>query len=258
MWLLPTLDRIEKLTAFLKSYAAMECKTKGRVLIDEKDWEKNQGAYVGINNKLLPDGWAIEITKAVTMGGKIREYAPKAPDNTKFLGILNDDHVCASKNCLELLESKLDGKNFVSANDRRPQAFSFPVTATAWSVPLLKALGWPIYPPFLEHLYIDNLWHQLGIQTGCWRMVAGAVVLHDHILWNGKPQDETHKKVYGEEFISSGGAKRSEMYQRDEQNFKIFMQTEFHQAVAKIKEFQDFLPGEQWNPKVREKPQAQA
>jgi len=247
MWLLPTLNRLEKLKNFLKAARDAEISTPGRILIDKDDWNKNQNEYVIINNKYLPDNWAIEITDAVTMGGKCREYIPKLKADTTWIGIFNDDHLPITKGFDKKLIAKLDGKNFVSANDRRLESFRLPVTATVWSLPLLQAVGWPIFPPFLEHLFIDNIWLQLGKATGCWRMVAGAVVEHAHVLHGRAPDDETHKKVYGENFHQG---QPGEMWKKDEQNFNLFMQTDFQPTLQKIRQLQDYLPGEKWNPKV--------
>ena len=247
MWVLPTLGRTKKLRDFFAAAKEAEISEPGRVLVDKDDWKKNEDEYVKINNTLLPSNWSFEITSAVTMGGKIREYVPKLKADTAYVGVYNDDHLPLTKGFDKKLIAKLDGKNFVSANDRRPEAFRFPVTATAWSVPLLKCLDWPIYPPFLEHLFIDTLWHELGKATGCWRLVAGAVVEHMHVLHGKAEEDETHKKVYGENF-SKG--EPGQLWKDDENNFKIFMAREFPIAVQRIKQMQDYLPGEQWNPKV--------
>jgi hypothetical protein len=249
MWLLPTLNRTEKLRRFLKSAKDTNTTEPGRLLIDKNDFHKNEEEYIKINNLHLPnDKWAIEITDGVTMGQKCREYIPKLKADTEYVALLNDDHLCISENWDQKLISRLDGKNFVSANDRRLEAWRLPVTATAWSMPLLRALGWPIYPPFLEHLFIDNLWFHLGKITGCWRMVASAVVEHDHVLWGRAQEDDTHKIVYGEKF-SQG--QRGEMWIKDEQNFRAFINSpDFGVAIQRIRELQDFLPGQQWNPKV--------
>lgn len=251
MFLLPTLNRIEKLRTFLKSARDTHMSEPGRLLIDKDDWKANEKDYVELNNNWLPNAqWAVEVTDGVTMGQKCREYIPKLlaqKPETKYIALLNDDHLCVTPEWDKKLISKLDGKNFVSANDRRPEAFRFPVTATAWSIDLLKCLNWPIYPHFLEHLFIDNLWHELGKATGCWRMVAGSVVTHNHIIFNNLPADETHKKVYGDNFDKG---EPGELWKHDETNFKTFMATEFQIAVQRIKQMQDYLPGEQWNPKV--------
>ncbi len=240
MWLLPTLNRIEKLKAFLKSAQDTGVTTPGRVVIDKGDFATHQEAYVEINNSLLPPSWALEITDAVSMGDKCREVIPKLKPETQWVGLLNDDHFCVTKEWDKLLIAKLDGQNFVSANDRTVNAFRLPVTATAWSMPLLQSLGWPIYPPFLQHLFIDNIWLDFGRAAGCWRMVASAVVEHNHVLHGKGADDETHQKVYNKE-----------SWQKDEQGYLAFKNSpDFNLAVQKIKQFQGYSPGQQWNPKV--------
>lgn len=267
MWLLPTLNRTQKLKTFLKSVVDTHNNVEGLILVDAEDFLKNEADYKALE---IPPGWEIKITKAKTMGGKCREVIPTLNPDTTYIGILNDDHFCNSEKCLELLVQKLDGKNFVSANDREliskrldennlvkqniqpwfSSAFSFPVTATAWSIGLLRALNWCIFPPFLEHLFIDNLWHQLGTATGSWRMVAGAIVEHHHVLFGKAQPDQTHDEVYGPEFNQG---KPGQLWANDQANFQHFMNTEFQIAVQTIKQFQDFLPGQQWNPEFNKR-----
>jgi hypothetical protein len=143
------------------------------------------------------------------------------------------------------LISRLDGKNFVSSNDRTVNAFRLPVTATVWSMPLLEAIGWKIYPEGLAHLFIDNVWRDLGLATGCWKVVASAIVLHNHVLFGKAIEDSTHRKVYN-----------PDAWAKDQAWYENFMKTEFQSVVAKIREFQNLQPGEAWNPeaaKAREK-----
>lgn len=247
MFLLPTLNRTHKLKTFLKSVIDTNNQVEGLILVDQKDFSLNNEAYIDIENNHLPAKWKLVVTRSVSMGAKCREIIPTLDPITKYIGLLNDDHFCKSEKCLEVLVSKLDGKNFVSANDGTVNAFRLPVTATAWSVGLLRAINWAIYPPFLEHLFIDNLWLELGKATGCWKMVASAMVEHHHVLFGKAEEDETHKKVYGADFKTG---KPGEMWAKDQANFNSFMQSDFHLAVAKIKQFQDWLPGEAWNPQI--------
>jgi hypothetical protein len=243
MILLPTLNRIEKLKAFLKSVKDTKTTAPGLILVDADDYGKNCIGYDDIARNNMPDNWEFKITQAVTMGGKCREVIPEL--NVNWVGLVNDDHECVTEGWDQKLIAKLDGKNFVSANDRTLNAYRLPVTATAWSMDLLKAVGWPIYPPWLEHLFIDNLWLNLGKATGSWRMVAGCIVTHNHVLFGKAESDDTHTKVYGENFHKgeNGG-----LWLNDEANFNKFMQTEFQATVQKIKAFQDYLPGQAWNP----------
>lgn len=242
MWILPTLNRIEKLKTMLKSAVEMETSTPAIIAIDTEDYLANQSAYLELEKGYAPENWKIHVTSARSMGGKVRELFSRVKDQ-KWIGLLNDDFEFASKGWDKALISRLDGKNFVSANDRSVNAFRLPVTATAWSMPLLEAINWPIYPPDMEHLFIDNLWRDIGKTAGCWRVVPQALVLHKHVLWGQAKPDETHEKVYNQE-----------RWQADERVYLNIVQNQavFTDLIQKIKSLQ----GDQrnaWNPEVRKK-----
>src|SRR3990167_8545082 len=114
MWILPTLNRIEKLRAFIKSALEAETSTPGLIVIDVEDWAKNKELYSEMP-KIL--GWKYVVTKGVSMGDKTRDCWADLKDSN-WAGILNDDHFVVTKNWDKKLLQKLDGKNFVSANDR--------------------------------------------------------------------------------------------------------------------------------------------
>ncbi len=237
MWLLPTLNRIEKLRAFLMSAKAAGTVTPGLVLIDKEDYSINRRDYDDLEAAYMPDGWAFYITDAVSMGDKCREaFGAGMVVGCDWVGILNDDHYVVTPNWDKLLIAKLDGKNFVSANDRWV-APTKATTATVWSKPLLDILGWPIYPPGLQHLFIDDLWEHLGRQTGCWRVAMNVVVEHRHVIKDPKIEDDTHRKVYNQK-----------SWDMDKAIFDNFMKHDFNLVVQKIKDFQNYLPQQSYNP----------
>lgn len=235
MWLQPTLNRVEKLKNFIESAIAAETTTPGLLLIDHQDWAFNEKAYKEL--PLIP-GWQFRLTKGVTMGEKVREVWHEV-EHRNWVGILNDDHHIVTKHWDLKMLNKLDGKNFVSANDRwvAPRKAT---TATLWSMDLLKCLGWPIFPPGLHHLYIDDLWENLGRQTGCWRPIMSVVVEHHHVYAGRAEEDDTHRKVYSQK-----------AWDTDTATFQNFMKHDFEAAVAKIKVFQDKLPGQRYKPPGR-------
>lgn len=223
MWLLPTLNRIKKLENFVLKAVEYGLSTPGLIIVDEEDYKANNSDYLTL---VLPKDWRIVVTKAVTMADKVREVWFQIEDQD-WVGILNDDHEPASLAWDQELIRRLDGKNFVSANDRSPRTFTLPVTATAWSMPLLKVIGWPIYPPGFRHLFIDDVWKTLGLQTGTWRIVAKSIVLHRHVLFDRNVEnDDTHKKVYS-----------PEAWQHDEQLYKKFLAEDYPEVVKKIRDF---------------------
>lgn len=242
MWLLPTLDRIEKLRHCLTTMAKQDTTTPGLIIVDKKDWLKNEGEYLALKELFPIDvGWDYAVTEAITMGDKVREVWPQV-ENLEWVGILNDDFEFQTYQWDAKLLSRLDGKNFVSSND----LWLAPVratTATAWSMPLLKAVGFPIFPPELRHLHIDSLWENLGRATGCWRIAMDVIVEHRHVL-KGYDDDATNKATYDSYF----DAQKKGIKPIEDQIFDKFMAENFNKLIQKIKDFQDYLPGEQYNP----------
>src|SRR3990167_702557 len=116
MILLPTLNRVTKLTQFLKSAIDTGTTLPGLILVDKDDLEKNKSDYELIGETTMPMGWRYEVTEGVTMGDKVRNAWPIVKD-CKWVMLTNDDHFCVTPGWDKLLISKLDGKNFVSAND---------------------------------------------------------------------------------------------------------------------------------------------
>lgn len=237
MILLPTLNRIEKLKNFVGSMLATKTSSPGLVITDHADYEMNKASYEALE---LPLGWEILQTTAISMGDKCREAWPLVK-SAAWVMITNDDHFAVTPEWDKKLLAKLDGTNFTSANDRWLSP-SKATTATAWSVPLLETLGWPIYPPCLQHLFIDDLWENLGRATGCWRPVMSAVVEHHHVLNGRGKDDETHQKVYS-----------PKAWDHDKAVFDNFMKYDFADCVEKIKKLQNKTPSQRWNPKVEGK-----
>ncbi len=237
MWLLPTLNRIDKLNKFIDMALETKMSTPVTLLVDENDMSSHADDYLKITER---SGVGLVQTKAVGMGDKVREWfaSEHYDEATQFVGLLNDDHAPITEGWDKLLVSKLDGTNFVSPNDRQPdrRAFMLPTTATAWSVDLIEAVGFPIYPTNMKHLFVDTLWLQLGKATGCWRMCANVIVEHHHVLWGKAPSDETHEKVY---------AKPAWDY--DEFVFKQFMANDFQATVQKIRALQGLTPSQKYN-----------
>lgn len=241
MWLLPTLDRIDKLKVFLETAKIAKTCTPGMVLVDEEDMTKNKEHYEVLD---LPNNWIVMVTKAITMGDKVREVWPSVVNyRSRWVGLLNDDHYIVTPEWDRILVSALDGKNFTSSNDRRMAPMKA-ATATAWSMDLLNAVGWPIYPPELKHLFIDDVWENLGRMTGCWRVCMNAVVEHKHVLFGTGSRDETHNKVYGAEFPQKPGR----LWDMDKAVFENFMKHDFNDVVQKIKKLQDRPRHQTFNP----------
>ena len=178
----------------MESARATETSTPGLVLVDKADYDANRVQYNQLRNS-FPRGWEYYITFNRGMGDKVREVWKDVQDR-EWLSILNDDHFMITPHWDTKLIAQINGKNIVSCAD----GLNCPPRmggCTLWSLPLLKAVGWPIFPPMINHLGIDDVWEQLGRATGCWIIDSTVLIEHRHEFL--KPvKDETHRLTYGD------------------------------------------------------------
>lgn len=229
MILLPTYNRIEKLKNFMKSAVETMTGTPGLVLIDAVDYTEKRAEYLELEATAFPDDWKIKVTQARGMGAKVREVWPIVREHA-FVGILNDDHICITKNWDAKLTRQLTGKNFISCNDNWNAPYRA-AGATIWSMPLLECVGWPIFPPQIEHLGVDDCWELLGRATGCWTCDMSVVIEHSHVL-KGAENDETHKLTYG-----TGAWENSPAAMDCAARLTLFTELELKKAVEKVMTF---------------------
>lgn len=227
-WLIPSRRRIEKLRKFCDSAVATKTSTPAIIIIDAKDYKDNNSDYLDIEMNHFPNPeWKIHVSKAEGMGPKVREVWDRIKDRP-WVGILNDDHFLVTKEWDKILISQLTGKNFVTCNDRW-NAPRRAAGATLFSMDLLNAWGFPMFPPEIDHLGIDDVFEQLGKHTGCWDIDMATIVEHHHTYQRIKamedfqnPQivDDTHAAIYGRQLWDGSPAaedtrKRLEAFFKD-------------------------------------------
>jgi hypothetical protein len=227
MILLPTLNRPHLLKRFFESYKATNATVAGYVLIDHEDMARNRAEYETIKMAHMPGDWIMRDTgSAVSMGDKCRFVWRELSDTNKWIGLLNDDHVCITNEWDKRAEEMLDGTNMLSTNDGSWNFGYRIVGLTAWSKPLLDIARFPIFPRNLQHYFIDDLWKAIGESTGCWLETMKINIEHRHVL-NGKMlADDTFRKVND-----------PKANQYDEKEFKHFMEQDFKDLCLKIVEF---------------------
>lgn len=228
MTLLPTLNRIKLLENFLRS--AIECNTTspGLIIVDKNDWAKNEVAYKALQ---LPNGWEFFLSESVKMGDKIREAYPEAiKRGAKWINILNDDHEIKTQNWDQILEKKLDGTNFVTCQDKWMSPYKA-AGATMFSLGLIEAVGFPIYPPGMKHLFIDDLWETIGRGTGVWDIDHSVTIEHHNQLKTPDKRDSTFTEVYGRD----SDLTKNELWKNDEKVFHDFLRNDYINVRNKIR-----------------------
>lgn len=225
MILVPSLNRVRLLGRFIESLITTCTTVPGVILVDEKDWGVNSRHYSLLQNTLtvLPS-WRFQVTTGVSMGDKVREIWDDVKTE-EWVGILNDDHVCITPNWDTKVADLIDGTNMVSTDDGGWN-FGFRVCGlTAWSMPLLEAVGFPIFPRNLQHLYIDDVWKNIGESTGCWLETNKVKIEHRHV-YNGKmDKDETFERVNA-----------PPSWEYDAKEFKHFMEQDFKVVCERVVE----------------------
>jgi hypothetical protein len=188
--LIPSYNRPKRLSRFFESYFDTNSEIGGLVLVDACD-----PACIEYFNLKTPSAWSIYLTGGRSMGDKCREAWRAATLPHDAVILLNDDHVLRTLEWDKRLMDQLNGRNFISTSDgwRTNGKSTLPAGATAWSGPLLKAVGY-IFPKGLNHMFIDNVWRDLGLATNCWQVDESIVVEHEHATRDQKFMDATHRQ----------------------------------------------------------------
>ena len=230
--LVPTLNRIKLLRQFLASAVKHKTSTDGMVIVDKDDYHNQKVNY---DLLALPPLWTVVVTDAVTMADKIREVWPKIKDYDAVC-LLNDDHEIKTDHWDTKLLSKIDGTNFVTCQDNwmSPRKAA---GATVWSMELLKTVGWPIYPPGMIHLFIDDLWESIGKGTGCWLIDHSVTVEHHNQLKTPDQRDSTFNKVYG----TGPDVTQHKWWQNDEKVYQEFTKNDYITVRNKIRQLKGML-----------------
>jgi hypothetical protein len=206
--LLPTLNRVSLLKRFLESYHATNSTCEVIVLVDDEDYEKNAKGYDEVR-------WRIEKTgNARSMGDKCRFIWDEVKD-APTIGLLNDDHVLMTPEWDKKADALLDGTNMLSTNDGHWKFGTNVVGLTAWSMPVLKAAGFPIFPKGMNHWFIDDVWKAIGEKTGCWKETMTINCEHRHVF-NGKMEVDETARVSQAEMSARESKEAFDLFMKDE------------------------------------------
>lgn len=142
----------------------------------------------------------------------------------RLIGSIGDDHRPMSieweVHLLDALD-EMGGTGFLYGNDtvhgeRLP-------TACFVSADIIRVLGW-MAPPALIHLFIDNVWRDLGEASGCVKYLPGVVIEHFHPIKGAAEWDQTYQE-----------GNSSEVWTADAAAYSTWKRDEMAAAVAKIK-----------------------
>ncbi len=230
MWLLPSLSRPANLVRFFAACKETGTTTPGAVLIDSADYAKHQQAYAALQ---LPLGWHVWTTKGVTQGDKIREIWHEIKDSA-WLGLIGDDNIPETPGWDKLLVDQLASAGIVSCDDgwQAPRRIG---NCWVMSGSVIRAVDY-IFAPGMHHLFVDDLWEQLGRETGAWECRQDIMVRHAHVMKGEAQIDDTHRAAYGSGFTQDqpGPDRDAGLWAGDEEAFRDWRAYDKDRAVRAI------------------------
>jgi hypothetical protein len=191
LWLMPTRGRaLTNLPKFFAAAAETGMTTPGVIVIDRDDYAQNHEGYDAL---VLPENWRVLPVRGGCCAKATQEALVELLDGLHWIGWLGDDLVPKTPEWDVEAISSLTGWNCVSTNDEAhaPKKFN---GATVWSADLVRAVGY-LYPPGLQHMYIDDVWEEIARLSGCWQCRMDIVVKHDHAMFNGAKDATTAHTV---------------------------------------------------------------
>lgn len=194
MNVVPSRRRIPRLRKMFESLKETGTTTPGMVIIDSKDYFENINGYFDLETQHMLPNWGFYISRAEGFGDKIREFWPRYKD-CDWVNVMGDDNHPVTPEWDKKLIARLNGKNFVSCSDgwHTGGKNDLPCGATFFSGDWFRAIGW-LFLPKLQHLFIDNVWKDIGLATDSWVIDDSVVVTHDHPSRNVFLQDDTFKR----------------------------------------------------------------
>lgn len=184
--IIPTLNRPKRLARLVESYLATQARVPTLVLIDSND-----PSLIDYFNLKLPLNWAIVLTDGVSMGGKVQAVWPMI-NKADFVMLANDDHVFRTPGWDKICVDALKTNAMVSTSDGwTDEKNTLPKGLTCWRGDLLRAVGY-IFPKGLNHMFIDNVWRDIGLGANCWKVLDNVIVEHEHATRKEEWKDSTH------------------------------------------------------------------
>lgn len=119
-------------------------------------------------------------------------------DPTAIIGNLGDDHLVRTPGWDKLIAAALERPG-IAYGDDLIQGEQLP-TAPFISASIVLALGWYALPT-LDHMYIDDVWRELGRRAGSLHYLPDVVIEHMHPGVGKADWDESYRRTNADEAI---------------------------------------------------------
>lgn len=189
MWFCPTYQRPERLRELADSWVKYEPETPLTIRL----WEKDP-RLADYQAQTWPENWTFYISDTKYFSAALNEFFARHPDESVY-GFIADDIVLTGSGGLEYLAAMANPFFIAYPNDTLTRHF----LPTHWCIggELARTLGW-IAPPFLRHLYTDNVLKMLGQSCGLLRYAPHVVFYHKHFISNRSKFDAAYSEMYSD------------------------------------------------------------
>lgn len=192
-WLMPTFGRVKtNVPRFFAAAKAAGMTTPGYLVVDHADYESNPYDY---DSLLLPNNWTVHLVKGGGCASATNEALTDLfTDDVEWIGWLGDDIIPETEHWDVKAIRQLNGWNVVSTNDgaHAPHKLN---GISVWSGDLVRAVGY-LFPEGIQHMYLDDVWENIGRETACWQCDMSIMGRHAHASWGAeKDKDPTFAKT---------------------------------------------------------------
>jgi hypothetical protein len=220
MFILPTMNRPERLQQVLDACVETGMTSPGLVLINGADQREK---YAGVR---YPSNWSSRVLpKNLGFNGACQEFledvcaSPRTP-RSSWLGCMADDAIPSTPGWDRRLLAELKGRTkIVSANDCW-QSDADPLRSrlsptSVFDLGFLEAMGfW--FLPGLWSFYADDIIEDIGRRFGCWKILMDVKAEHSHVL-NGKaPNDATYAASYASKSSIEADGRRLQEWAKED------------------------------------------
>ncbi len=130
----------------------------------------------------------LRVGRRLRLGGTLNEVAAEYVGWYDVIGFMGDDHRPRTEGwALEVLTEQRWPNSSIVYGDDKLQGERLP-TAVFMHTWVIRALGWMALPG-LTHLYVDNVWLELGRAAGILRYLPNVVIEHMHPAAGKAPRD---------------------------------------------------------------------
>lgn len=135
----------------------------------------------------------LEVNPRLRLGGTLNLLANKYKDYYDILGFLGDDHSPRGTWQRRIEEELTAMRVGMVYGDDGHQGVNLP-TAIFMTSNIVKTLGWMV-PPGMQHMYLDNIWKDLGEAAGCIKYLPDVKIEHLHPAAGKSEWDERYEEV---------------------------------------------------------------